>query len=208
MPPVVLFTYQLTGTITDAAGKPVVGAIVVTRTQDRDFWTFSKPTDASGHYTSFFAASDESGADPVPLTVQVASGSGVVLVGRDSDGQVRRRSRARPSTSSSPAARRLSWRCRPRRRTPARSTRDCILGRVGAERPDQAALGELARQERALPDHAAGVRSRQEAEHLGGPRPGLLVVPGDAGREVRHAVVPDARSCSATRRGWRRSSPK
>ncbi len=75
VPPVVLFTYQLSGTVTDAAGKPVVGAIVVTRTQDRDFWTFSKPTDASGHYTSFFAASDESGADPVPLAVQVASGT-------------------------------------------------------------------------------------------------------------------------------------
>jgi hypothetical protein len=74
VPPVALFTYQLSGTITDAAGKPVVGAIVVSRTQDRDFWTFSKPSDASGHYTSFFAASDESGADPVPLTVQVASG--------------------------------------------------------------------------------------------------------------------------------------
>ncbi|MDX6551784.1 MAG: hypothetical protein QOH74_272 [Gaiellales bacterium] len=74
VPPVVLFTYQLSGTVTDAAGKPVVGAIVVTRTQDRDFWTFSRPTDTSGHYTSFFAASDESGADPVPLSVQVASG--------------------------------------------------------------------------------------------------------------------------------------
>jgi hypothetical protein len=52
----------------------VVGAIVVTRTQDRDFWTFSKPTDALGHYTSFFSASDEGGENPVPLTVQVASG--------------------------------------------------------------------------------------------------------------------------------------
>ena len=74
VPPVALYTYQLSGTITDAAGKPVVGAIVVTRTQDRDFWTFSKPSDASGHYTSFFAASDEAGDDPVPLSVQVASG--------------------------------------------------------------------------------------------------------------------------------------
>ena len=74
MPPVVLYTYQLSGTVTDAAGKPVVGAIVVSRTQDRDFWTFSKPTDATGHYTSFFTASDESGGDPVPLAVQVASG--------------------------------------------------------------------------------------------------------------------------------------
>jgi hypothetical protein len=47
---------------------------VVTRTQDRDFWTFSKPSDAAGHYTSFFSASDEAGDNPVPLTVQVASG--------------------------------------------------------------------------------------------------------------------------------------
>jgi hypothetical protein len=74
-PPVVLYTYQLSGTITDAQGKPVLGATVVTRTQDRDFWTFSLPSDANGHYVSFFSASDEMGADPVPLTVQVASGA-------------------------------------------------------------------------------------------------------------------------------------
>ena len=74
VPPVALYTYQLSGTVTDAAGKPVVGAIVVTRTSDRDFWTFSKPTDSSGHYTSFFSASDEAGDNPVPLSVQVASG--------------------------------------------------------------------------------------------------------------------------------------
>ena len=73
-PPVVIYTYRLSGTITDASGKPVAGASVVTRTQDRDFWTFSVPSDANGHYTSFFTASDESGANPVPLTVQVASG--------------------------------------------------------------------------------------------------------------------------------------
>ena len=58
----------------DAGGKPVQGAIVVTRTADRDFWTFSSPTDAQGHYVSFFSASDEAGADPVPLNVQVAVG--------------------------------------------------------------------------------------------------------------------------------------
>jgi PQQ-dependent dehydrogenase (methanol/ethanol family) len=74
-PPVVLYTYRLSGTITDAAGKPVAGATVVTRTQDRDFWTFSTPSDASGHYVSFFTASDEAGDNPVPLTVQVASGA-------------------------------------------------------------------------------------------------------------------------------------
>jgi alcohol dehydrogenase (cytochrome c) len=74
-PPAVLRTYRLSGTITDASGHPVAGATVVTRTQDRDFWTFSEPSDAGGHYVSFFTASDESGANPVPLTVQVASGA-------------------------------------------------------------------------------------------------------------------------------------
>jgi alcohol dehydrogenase (cytochrome c) len=74
-PPVRLLTYQLSGTITDAAGKPVQGAVVITRTQDRDFWTHSSATDANGHYTSFFAASDETPADPVPLAVGVALGS-------------------------------------------------------------------------------------------------------------------------------------
>ncbi|HTO24660.1 MAG TPA: PQQ-binding-like beta-propeller repeat protein [Gaiellaceae bacterium] len=74
-PPVRLLTYQLSGTVTDASGKPVQGAVVITRTQDRDFWTHSSATDANGRYTSFFAASDETAADPVPLAVGVALGS-------------------------------------------------------------------------------------------------------------------------------------
>ena len=69
-----LYTYRLSGTVTDATGKPVQGAIVVTRTADRDFWTFSSPSDAQGHYSSFYSASDEQGADPVPLATQVAVG--------------------------------------------------------------------------------------------------------------------------------------
>ncbi len=71
-PPVALQTYQLTGTITDAAGRPVSNAVVITRTQDRDFWTFSSVSDEDGRYSSFFAASDETSADPVPLSVGVA----------------------------------------------------------------------------------------------------------------------------------------
>jgi hypothetical protein len=73
-PPVVQLSYRLQGTITDAGGKPVAGATVVTRTTDRDFWTFSLPSTANGHFVSFFSASDESGDDPVPLNVQVAFG--------------------------------------------------------------------------------------------------------------------------------------
>jgi len=74
-PKVRLLTYQLSGTITDASGKPVQGAVVITRTQDRDFWTHSSASDANGRYTSFFAASDETSADPVSLAVGIALGS-------------------------------------------------------------------------------------------------------------------------------------
>ena len=74
-PAVHLLTYQLSGTITDAAGKPVAGAVVISRTQDRDFWTRSLPSDASGHYSSFFTAADDSAADPVIMSIAVASGA-------------------------------------------------------------------------------------------------------------------------------------
>jgi PQQ-dependent dehydrogenase (methanol/ethanol family) len=74
-PPVVLFTYQLRGRIVNADGEPVRGAVVVTRTLDRDFWTFSSPTDANGRYSSLFVASDRSGVNPVPMSVQVAVGT-------------------------------------------------------------------------------------------------------------------------------------
>jgi hypothetical protein len=74
VPRVVLLSYRLDGTITDAAGEPVRGAYVVTRTNDRDFWAFSEPSNANGYYASFFPASDLSEADPVEFTVQVAVG--------------------------------------------------------------------------------------------------------------------------------------
>ena len=76
-PKVSLFTYRLTGVITDSSGKPVQGAVVVTRTQDRDFWTYSTPTDSQGRYTSFYGASDESGQNPVVLSVQIAVGDNI-----------------------------------------------------------------------------------------------------------------------------------
>jgi len=74
-PPVHLLTYQLSGTITDASGKPVQGAVVITRTQDRDFWTRSSVSDGNGHYVSFFAASDETDANPIQISVGVALGN-------------------------------------------------------------------------------------------------------------------------------------
>jgi alcohol dehydrogenase (cytochrome c) len=73
-PPVVLLSYRLSGRITDAAGNPVRGATVVTRSNDRDFWTFSDPSDVNGRYTGFFPAADKSSADPVEFAVQIAYG--------------------------------------------------------------------------------------------------------------------------------------
>jgi hypothetical protein len=74
-PDVHLLTYVLSGRITDAQGDPVKGAIVVTRTLDRQYWTRSNPTNAQGYYSSFFPASDQSSADPVPISVGVALGN-------------------------------------------------------------------------------------------------------------------------------------
>lgn len=73
-PPVGLLTYQLTGTVTDSNGNPVVGAQVSTRTEDRDYWTVSTVTNAKGFYTSLFTASAESPGNPVPFTVRVSKG--------------------------------------------------------------------------------------------------------------------------------------
>jgi hypothetical protein len=74
-PTVRLYSYQLSGKVTDATGKPVAGAVVSTRTNDRDFWTISTPTNASGEYSSLFTASDEGGDNPVPINVEVAIGN-------------------------------------------------------------------------------------------------------------------------------------
>ncbi|HWB22657.1 MAG TPA: carboxypeptidase-like regulatory domain-containing protein [Gaiellaceae bacterium] len=75
--PVGLFTYQLTGTVVDSDGKPVVGAQVSTRTEDRDYWTVSTFTDSQGRYSSLFTASAETAGQPgapVPFTVRVSKG--------------------------------------------------------------------------------------------------------------------------------------
>ena len=74
-PAVHLLSYELTGRITDTNGQPVAGAIVITRTLDRDFWTRSNPSNADGYYSSFFTASDETANNPVLISVGVAQGA-------------------------------------------------------------------------------------------------------------------------------------
>jgi alcohol dehydrogenase (cytochrome c) len=73
-PLVLLYTYLLKGIVTDANDKPVKGAVVTTRTNDRQYWTQSRPTGANGEYTSFLVAADTLGDNPVPMTVGVAVG--------------------------------------------------------------------------------------------------------------------------------------
>jgi len=73
-PPVLLYSYELKGTITDANGNPVKGAVVTTRTNDRQYWTQSRPSSANGSYASFLVAADQEGSNPVPMTVGVAVG--------------------------------------------------------------------------------------------------------------------------------------
>jgi PQQ-dependent dehydrogenase (methanol/ethanol family) len=74
-PTVALYTYLLHGTITDANGNPVAGAVVTTRTNDRHYWTQSRPSAANGSYSSFLVAADEAGDNPVPMQVGVAVGN-------------------------------------------------------------------------------------------------------------------------------------
>jgi hypothetical protein len=76
-PKVGLLTYQLKGTVTDSNGRPVAGAVVSTRTTDRDYWTISTVTGKDGRYSSLFTASSESQQDPVPFTIRVSIGDTV-----------------------------------------------------------------------------------------------------------------------------------
>ena len=185
-----LFTYRLSGRITGADGKPVAGATVVTRTVDRDFWTFSEPSDADGNYTSFFAASDKSQDDPVPLSVQVALGSVSYSSGLIPTVKFKRLRSARMDvqlparvgavlplpTSTSYAGRHLpgAARRRLRERTCRQAGRGAVAGREGP-----------------VPARSAAVDARQDGAALAEQLPGLRDLPGQAGRRGRPAHVAD-----------------
>ena len=120
-PAVGLYTYKLGGTITDATGKPVQGAVVVGRTNDRDFWTFSSPSDANGHYTSLFHASDETRHGSGPDQPRRRARADLVRRQR----RHRRELQAEPERDARHPAARAAPRTRSpgRTRTPARSTK-------------------------------------------------------------------------------------
>ena len=66
-PPIILFSYQLSGRVFDADGRPRANAVVLTQTLDREGSTFSTPTDARGRYRSFYWPPGEE-----PVTLRVA----------------------------------------------------------------------------------------------------------------------------------------
>jgi hypothetical protein len=67
--PAALFSYQLSGRVVDADGRPRANAVVLTLSLDREGSTFSTPTDARGRYRSFYwPRGDE------PVTLSVAEG--------------------------------------------------------------------------------------------------------------------------------------
>jgi alcohol dehydrogenase (cytochrome c) len=74
-PAVHLLSYELSGRITTTDGQPVEDAFVITRTQDRNFWTRSNPSNANGDYSSFFTASDQTFDNPVIMSVGIAQGA-------------------------------------------------------------------------------------------------------------------------------------
>ena len=163
VPPVVLLSYRLSGTITDASGKPVQGAYVVSRTNDRDYWMFSEPSNAAGKYVSFFPASDLTEADPVEFAIQAAVGRTSYTTGVRNP-TFKRRSSATldlklPASGVDDAAARLDAACR------APSTAACCrrLRRQGRRAPG---LGDVARREGPLRARPAGLGARQGAPLL------------------------------------------
>lgn len=74
-PPVVLFAFQLTGTVRDPDGNPVADAIVATRSIDLEVWSFSSPSGPDGSYRSFFYPSGDTPGTKVGLTARVARGN-------------------------------------------------------------------------------------------------------------------------------------
>jgi hypothetical protein len=74
-PPVVLYSYRLSGRLLDADGRPLAGATVSTRSVDREVWTISRESDRTGHYTSIFYPTGD--ADPVGFLIRVAVGDTV-----------------------------------------------------------------------------------------------------------------------------------
>ena len=202
VPPVVLLSYRLSGRITDSAGNPIRGATVVTRSNDRDFWTFSEPSDANGRYNGFFPASDKSGSDPVEFAVQIAFGRVV----HDRRTQPGLQAPLELDDGRSPAG--LGHRGAAthddggaRRDLPRPAG-----GRLWPKRPRQAHLRHMARRSRAVHDRASPKREGADAPVLAERVPDLHDT--CRSRRARHPDVADAPFPACPARHRLRAGPR
>ena len=159
-----------------------------TRTNDRDFWTFSSPSDANGHYTSLFHASDELDEDPVPINIGVALGQ--VSYGGNL-GTVANFTRNRSATLDIQLKAGTSYTIAKPDFSAGAIYEGPAVGVAVANNVDQARVRALARHEGPLLDDAAGVDARQDDQLLAEPPRLLLELPGGARRQgrPRHVAV-------------------
>ena len=180
------------------------GAYVVSRTNDRDYWMFSEPSNAAGKYVSFFPASDLTEADPVEFSIQAAVGPHELHDGRSA---TRRSSAAAAPSSISSCPRRASrCRCRSRPRCPARSTAARSIGvsaGTGVVRPISATWPDVQGRFQLDP---AGVGCGQDAALLAERLPDLPDERRHARRRGRPEGVADG--AVAARRARHRLPPR
>ena len=183
------------------SGKPVAGAYVVSRTNDRDYWTFSEPTNAQGRFTSFFPASDLTNADPVEFSIQVALGRASYTTGATNP-KFKRRSSATldlklPASGTVMAV--------PTSTPKVGATyRGLVVGVSNAGRRRQAALGHLAGRQGALRAGAPGLGTRDDAALLGERLPDVPDDPGRTGGARRSRDVADVTLAARRARPRRR----
>ena len=185
--PVQLYSYELTGTVTDANGTPVKGAIVTTRTGDHKFWTFSAPTGANGKYTSFLVAADQEGDNPVPMAVAVSVGANAYTepVTDSVNFPALQSSRLDIQLPSSPGATLVKSSLNPSGDAGRHVQRSSRRGGGGQERSREAGARDLARCERPLRARASRLCPWAGRQVLGEPATVLLDDRGEARRERR-----------------------
>jgi hypothetical protein len=184
--PVQLYSYELTGTVTDANGTPVKGAIVTTRTGDHKFWTFSAPTGANGRYTSFLVAADQEGDNPVPMAVAVSVGANAYTepVTDTVNFPALQSSRLDIQLPTSPGATLVKSSLNPQA-IPGATYRGLLVGVVAGKRGVVAGARDLARRDRPLRARAPRLCTWAGRQVLGEPAAVLLDKSGEAGRERR-----------------------
>ena len=207
-PPVLLYSYLLRGTITDANGKPVKGAVVTTRTADRQYWTQSRPSGANGSYA--VVPRRRRHAQQRPRSDDRRRGGRGYRVRRAGD-RLDRVREAEERGAEHPASghpRRAAAEDEPEPAAdPGEDLPGPARGRRRRARPrDQAAERALADRGRAVPARAAELRPRIRGEVLGGRSSVLLRLGGPARRTRSTRTSTRSRFRRTHRRTWPRSS--